>query len=193
LIKLEDGCRRADVLVAIQRYTVSTSPAALNCDDMLRSAVVLAVSSFDLYVHDVFRSEVVYRLQNLVRVERLKIPFESVISNQEKQVMVIDDYIRKENSYKSFVAPDKLAECLRSFVSTPWSLIAEQMGLSDEECKGKLRRIIDLRNRIAHEADINPNYGGAELWPIYVSDVENSIMYVRNISRAIATVVDCAA
>ena len=51
----KDGCDRADKLKSIFKYLKKVAPAALNCDDILRSALVLAVSSFDLFIHDLFR------------------------------------------------------------------------------------------------------------------------------------------
>ena len=106
----KDGCDRADKLKSIFKYLKKVAPAALNCDDILRSALVLAVSSFDLFIHDLFRLEVTHRLGTKREINSLRVPFNVLVCSDQAQIDIIDESIRKENSYKSFVAPDKLAQ-----------------------------------------------------------------------------------
>lgn len=40
-----------------------------------------------------------------------------------------------------------------------------------------------------HEADVNPNYGGVELWPIYSEDVAESVRFLRELGEAISRAV----
>ena len=185
-----DGCDRACALKAIFDLMEATAPAALNCDDILRSALVLSVSSFDLFLHEIFRFEVSHRLTQKKEINSLRIPFNVLISSEHMQIDMIDEAIRKDNSYKSFVAPDKLAECLRIFVEAPWDRIAVSLGEQPSTVKSKLKSVVDLRNRIAHEADVNPTYGGVELWPIYSEDVDSSIIFLRDLGSAVAEVIN---
>nr|WP_294553013.1 HEPN domain-containing protein [uncultured Rhodopila sp.] len=184
------GCDRAEGLRAIYEYMRKTAPAALNCDDILRSALVLAVSSFDLFIHDLFRCEITHRLGAKREVISLRVPFNVLISSEQSQIDMIDASIRKENSYKSFVAPDKLADCLRILVENPWEKIAHFLSDTVHNSKENLKMVVDLRNRIAHEADVNPAFGGVELWPIYSEDVESSIVFLRRLGGSIAMVID---
>lgn len=184
------GCDRAFGMCSIHGYISSVAPAALDCDDILRSALVLAVSSFDLYLHDAFRTEVVHRLTSRKDVPLLNIPFNAAFLDGADQISLVDEYIRKLNSFKSFVAPDKLSECLRYLFENPWEKIALKLQLDKSFCKSKLRRVIDLRNRIAHEADVNPNYGGIELWPIYKQDAEEAITFLKRLGVVISELID---
>jgi hypothetical protein len=186
----KDGCDRADGLKSIFEYLNKVAPAALDCDDILRSALVLAVSSFDLFIHDLFRLEVTHRLDTKREINSLRVPFNVLVSSDHAQIDIIDESIRKENSYKSFVAPDKLAECLRILVDKPWDKIADTLNDTAAICKAKLKSVVDLRNRIVHEADVNPAYGGIELWPIYSLDVEDSIAFLRQLGSSIAEIVN---
>lgn len=185
-----DGCDRADKLKFIFEYLKKVAPSAIDCDDILRSALVLAVSSFDLFIHDLFRLEVTHRLSSKQEINSLRVPFNVLISSDRAQIDIIDESIRKENSYKSFVAPDKLAECLRILVDKPWDKIADDLNDTAAISKAKLRSVVDLRNRIVHEADVNPAYGRIELWPIYCEDVENSIAFLRQLGASIAEIVN---
>jgi hypothetical protein len=190
LNKLYCGCDRAHTLRLIHEHLIKFAPPALDCSDILRASLVMAVSSFDLYMHDIFREEVIHRLKEKRNVFYLRIPFELLIANNDDQIVNIDNTIRTENSFKSFVAPDKLAECLRAFMECPWDQIAIFHGEPAAICKAQLKSIVDLRNRIAHEADINPTYAGIDLWPIYVADVERSVDFLRSLATAIAKAID---
>jgi hypothetical protein len=113
-----------------------------------------------------------------------------LVCSDQAQIDIIDESIRKENSYKSFVAPDKLAQCLRILVDQPWDKIAGALNDTVAISKAKLKSVVDLRNRIVHEADVNPAYGRIELWPIYCEDVEDSIAFVRRLGASIAEIVN---
>ncbi|WP_158812047.1 HEPN domain-containing protein [Beijerinckia sp. L45] len=188
----QSGCTRAEGLCAIFHHLRRTAPAAMDCDDILRSAVVLAVSSFDLFIHDLFRLEVIHRIRTGKKVDIFKVPFNVLLQRDLERIESIEACIREDNSYKSFVAPDKLASCLRPLVNDPWEKISSCLVRTSSVAKAELKRVVDLRNRIAHEADLNPALGGVELWPIYREDVETSVEFLRRLGAAIAKVLDDA-
>lgn len=183
------GCDRADGLCKIYSYIKKTSPAALNCDDILRSAVVLSVSSFDLLIHELVRLDIINRTISRKSIPGLKIPHDTLNVDSARQIHLIDQHLRSENAYKSFVSPDKLADCLRVLIDKPWDSIALHLPESPLFCKSRLKQIVALRNRIAHEADVNPQYGGVSLWPIYCEDVESAISYLRSLGGAVTKAV----
>ncbi|MBD8677909.1 HEPN domain-containing protein [Sphingomonas sp. CFBP 13720] len=185
-----EGCARAAALRSIYEYLKANAPKALNCDDILRSAVILSVSSFDLLVHDIYRTEVLHRLSLNQPVNFLRVSYNTVVATGYTQSALIEQSIRTENSYKSFVAPDKIAEILRHLVEDCWEKIAAHAGTTAKDCKATLKRVVDLRNRIAHEADVNPALGGIELWPIYSDDVGEAIDFLRNLGSSITDVID---
>jgi hypothetical protein len=119
----------------------------------------------------------------------LRVPFNTALSSGSDQAALVDEHIRLENSFKSFVAPDRLADCLRPLVGSIWDGVAAIRGRSIADEKSSLKAIVDLRNRIAHEADVNPALGGIELWPIYDADVEASVDFLRAFGTAVGQVV----
>lgn len=50
--------------------------------------------------------------------------------------------------------------------------------------KARIRLIVDRRNKIAHEADLDPSYPGSR-WPITESDVASSCQFLSQIAEAI--------
>jgi hypothetical protein len=133
--------------------------------------------------------EVIDRLTSSREVATLKIPFNALFLDQPARAVLVEEFIRRDHSFKSFVAPEKLADCLRPLVDGLWEKISVILGMSIDSCKSTLKGVIDLRNRIAHEADVNPAYGGIELWPIYSEDVERSIDFLRSLGAAVAEIV----
>jgi len=188
--KLVHGCDRAEGIRGVFEYMKANSPAALDCSDILRSSVMLAVSAFDLFIHEIYRLEVLDRFDSKKGITLLKVPFGAVIATGAMQIEIIDECVRRENSYKSFVAPDKVADILRILVENPWDKISIEMNTSSHDLKSTLKGVVDLRNRIAHEADVNPAYAGIELWPIYSDDVAASIKFLRALGNGIAAVVE---
>ncbi len=119
----------------------------------------------------------------------MRVPFNTVLLSEAERATLVNESIRVENSFKSFVAPEKLADCLRPLVGSIWEPVAAIRGRPSAEDKASLKAAVDLRNRIAHEADVNPALGGIDLWPIYDSDVEGSVQFLRAFGTAVARVV----
>lgn len=69
----------------------------------------------------------------------------------------LEDEIRQRHSYKSFQQPDSIADAIRLISDKKlWQEVGNIMGRPDKDIKQELKIIIDRRNKIAHEADIDP-------------------------------------
>jgi len=156
-------------------------------DDALRSAYFQAVSSFDFFVHEVSLIEAVHRFQNGITTRNISLPMELMtITDAEDRLNAASAHIRKNNSYRAFVDPAKLAELLSCYCEKPWQKMIDRINegkdaayLSEEQgVKGQLRSIWKRRNQIAHEADVNPTLAGITLWPIDKPDTEMTITFI---------------
>ncbi len=58
------------------------------------------------------------------------------------------------------------------------------MAMSDSDVRDTLNLIIDRRNKIAHEADMDPSYPNSR-WPISENDVEKSVNFIEKLCEAI--------
>jgi len=58
-----------------------------------------------------------------------------------------------------------------------WEEVGKEMGKDTRDVKIGLNLIIDRRNCIAHEADIDPSYPDSR-WPINESMVDESIDFI---------------
>ena len=175
---------RARNLCHINTLLENQVKSLLDTKDMLRSSVVISISAFDYLVHEIFRIETIIRYKKGMNVSRILIPFSVAICQPEDIESAIDEHIRETNSYKSFVNSEKYAEALRCFIEDPWGKISDILNEDTKALKDRLDTIYKWRNRIVHEADINPVLGGIDLWPIEMNDVLTAVNDVEKIGVA---------
>ena len=89
------------------------------------------------------------------------------------------------HGWLSFQHPDKIANAIR-LVSTGdlWQAVALRRNEDVEAMKAQLCAIMDCRNKIAHEAALDPGNPG-ERWPIDRPLVEEAIDFIESTIRAI--------
>lgn len=113
------------------------------------------------------------------------VPFEvAAAATSTKVESLLEAHVCQVNSYKSFVDPKKYSDAMGCFVSNPWDRVAAKLGRDAQSVKQRVRTIYRWRNRIAHEADINPALAGVELWPIDKQDVVEAIHDVEKVGLA---------
>ncbi|MTF40059.1 HEPN domain-containing protein [Cyanobacterium aponinum] len=101
----------------------------------------------------------------------------------------LENEIRERHSYLSFQQPDKIADAVKLISSKKlWKEVANIMGKTDQEIKQQLSLIVDRRNKIAHEADINPTYNLGERWNIDENQVNEAINFLENLVKAIDSI-----
>ena len=89
----------------------------------------------------------------------------------------------------SFQDPVKVADGL-SYIwneGQKWQKIAAVLGLSDDAARTRLKLIIDRRNSIVHEADIDPVSGGK--YSITKVESDDSVDFLRRCGDAIFNLV----
>jgi hypothetical protein len=97
----------------------------------------------------------------------------------------LDNEIRIRHSFSAFQHPDKIADAVRLFSPIQlWNEVGDLLGESPVDVKAQLKLLVERRNKIAHEADVDPTYPGLR-WPIARPDVEQAITLIENIGVAI--------
>lgn len=139
---------------------------ALDLSEILRAQYVLIVSSFDYYIHDIVKEGMLKifegQVQSNSNYEQFSISLNALQSillttdqNQRKQIL--DNEIRKITSKDTYQAPANVEKALGLIdLTSIWSTISPEIGKSAKDIKAELGLIVHRRNKIAHEADINP-------------------------------------
>ena len=163
----------------------------VDLSDLLRAEIVLAASALDYFVHEITVLGMLdcYNGHREVTESFAKFPIPlGMVKNLSTES--IESEIRLKHSYKSFQTPDKIADAIRLFNSTPvWEHVANELGIDQKEIKDKLKLIIDRRNKIVHEADIKPSYL-LEYWEIQQSDAQESVDLIEKIAGSIFTLIE---
>jgi hypothetical protein len=228
---------RALDLVALHNSVKAQSTGALDVSDILRAALVLAVSALDYYVHEVVilgmleihqgrRSEPMpstnttqsafarfqvslgsarqdrltaidigswleAEIQQIYGYEFLQqehtvsdlIPvISSSISNRLNSASWLEDEIRERLGYQSFQQADKIADAIR-YISDKkfWDEVGTKMDKSAKDVKQQLNSIVDRRNKIAHEADIDPTFNLGSRWNIDEVLVAEAVDFIADL------------
>jgi hypothetical protein len=192
LFQANMGFARSMVSTAAALQAQLTS--AVDVTDLLRAALVQGVSAFDHFVHEEVRVRMLI-LSTMPAISwpasfaRFRVSLQSV-----DQAMVgtgptwLENEIRVQHGYLAFQHPDKVADALR-LVSTVelWSAIGMNLGRSASDLKTQLKLIVDRRNKIAHEADMDPTPPRSR-YPISRSIVDGSLDFLEDVAVAIVAV-----
>jgi len=228
-------------LIALHNSVKAQATGALDVSDMLRAALVLAVSALDYYVHEVVtlgmleihrgqRSEPTPSanttqsafsrfkvslggarqerlaaidiaswleteieqthgyafLQQSYTVAALIPAISSSVVNRLNNASGLEDEIRERLGYESFQQPDKIADAIR-YISDKklWDEVANKISRPAKDIKQQLNSIVDRRNKIAHEADIDPTFNIGNRWNIDEVLVGNAVDFIEQIVESI--------
>ena len=172
--------------------------SAVDLTDLLRAQIVMVVSALDHYIHEITRVGML-EVYNGKRPQteaflRFQVTMGGAMTGISKwsENGWFDTEIRKRHGYKSFQHPDNIVKAVRLFSSCElWRSVGLELNLSDQEAKNRLCAIVNRRNQITHEADIDPSYPETgSRWPISSSDVTNALNFIQDICEAIHTVVN---
>jgi len=228
-------------LISIHNSVKAQSTSALDLSDILRAALVLAVSALDYYVHEVVtlgileihrgqRSEpnpppnssqstfsrfqvslggarqerliamdIASWLENEIQqsqgslflqqsytVSALLPAISNSVLNRLNNASWLEDEVRERLGYQSFQQPDKIADAIRLISDKKlWDEVATKLGISAKDVKQQLSAIVDRRNKIAHEADIDPTFGIGSRWYIDEILVNDAVGFIEQVVESI--------
>ncbi|HLE17609.1 MAG TPA: HEPN domain-containing protein [Syntrophales bacterium] len=168
--------------------------SAIDATDLLRAQIVLAVSALDHYIHEVTRLGMI-EVFNGVRTQtnafrRFQVTIDAAMAGLANPGFFwFENEVREKHSYLAFQHPDKIADAIRLFSSCElWPAVASRLGMTVPEVKAHLILIVDRRNKIAHEADLDPTYPGTR-WPISIVDTTNAVDFIEKICKTIHSVI----
>jgi RiboL-PSP-HEPN len=178
-------------------YSVIKAQTTLNLDfsDILRASVVMVVSALDHYIHEITRLGMLEAYSGTRNQTRhflnFSISLDRVIRALPNPTSTawLEEQIRIKNSFQSFQDPDKIADAVRLFSDKQlWKEVGFIIGQPHEDLKLQLKLIIDRRNKIAHEADMDPSFPGQK-WAISEIDVKNIVDFIEQLVETIHQVV----
>ena len=172
---------RVRELIAVHNSLKAQASSVVDLSDMLRAALVLAVSALDYYIHEVVR----IGMLEIHRGQRLEPPafsgFQISLGNARAGINAgqnidswLEDEIRQRHSYKSFQQPNAIADAVRLICDKKlWEEVSINMGSPAKDIKQQLSRIVDRRNKIG------------DRWPIDELLVNEAVDFIEQVVESI--------
>jgi hypothetical protein len=188
---------RCDQLKVLHTYLCAHLTVALSPDELLRAEWVARVSALDLYVHELVAQKMLDIFEG-IRVPsdaflRFTIPGEVLMRIRSARHLfdessAFDLEVRMRLGYSTFQDPEKIAEGIRLISNIElWNEIAVMLGASQvtkaskaKILKRELSLIVERRNKIAHEGDMQPSTPRV-VWPIVRADVDHVTSVISDI------------
>jgi hypothetical protein len=135
----------------------------IDSSELLRAQIVMAVSAFDCYIHDVVRlgmletfngsriastsfSKFTLSINSLQRILNS--------SSKAEQNLFLESEIRSINSSDSFQSPKSIEYALQLInIKNIWTQLSQKLSIPTNDIRDELGLIINRRNKIAHESD----------------------------------------
>lgn len=164
--------------------------AELDRSECYRAAIVLVVSALDHYVHALILEAVEGMLYGArppsQRFATLRVRLADASSNlgSGKWAWVVSE-LREQHSIVTYQRPEKISDGLKWVDDRKqlWVRLGARMHLSAADLKTRLELLVDRRNRIAHEGDLDPTWGTAR--PLTQPDVRDALAFVTELVSSI--------
>jgi hypothetical protein len=197
--------QRSELFAALHGYMANHATAALQPDELLRAEWASRVSALDLYVHELVA-------QNLLQIfegsrptcpgfARLQVSSDALMRIQAattsaERSTAFDLEVRTKLSRITFQYPDDIADGVRLISPCRlWNEVALKLGATattvaadTESLKKRLSLVVDRRNKIVHEGDLQPMVPRTP-WPISRPDISDVAIFINEIVSAIDSIV----
>jgi hypothetical protein len=185
-----ENIQRVKSLGGLFQALSSLTTSAIDATDLLRAQIVLTLSALDCYIHEVTRIGMLEIFDGVRQPTpaylRFRVSSDCIRGGGNTLVRsVFDSEIRSQHAFLSFQHPDKIAEALRLISELElWKVVGKSLSAKPQAVKQQLKLCVDRRNKIAHEADLDPTYPKAR-WPVSVSDVAIVVEFINDLTEAI--------
>lgn len=184
---------RVRTLGGLHSALETLTTTAIDSSDLLRAQIVLTVSALDYFVHEITVIGILDIFNNTRpptdAFKRQKVSGYLLIGASAGSAAHFEEDLRQRHSLLSFQQPDKISDAIRLFSNKSlWIEVGIRLSKNADDIKRQIRLIVERRNKIAHQADIDPSYPGAR-WPISATDTTSAMDFVEEICEAIYDVV----
>lgn len=183
---------RVNGLFHVGRAFEGYALGGVDLSEAFRASLVMAISALDSYIHDLCVEALVEsycgarsRNSAFAEVKVRLTAAELGVPTQSPSWLAGE--LRAQFSRETYQRPDDVAKALR-FVDderNKWARIGNHMALSAHDVKTELGSIVDRRNMIVHEADLDPLWGTVR--PLSVDECERAVAFISDLVNAIET------
>lgn len=194
LAKFSSNIEQAKYLGSLFTKLQTIVTPVLDLSDLLRAEIVFAVSAFDYYIHQLVNQCMLEELEGTREIsngfKNFSLPIERILELKAGSTTWLDDEIKLRHSYKSFQSSRNVNEAIKLIKDlNVWEEVSRILAIDKENIKHTLDLIIDRRNKIAHEADMDPSFPNKR-WAITWSMANDAVKYIVRIAQAIDSTIE---
>lgn len=189
--QFRDNLLRARELGNLAAAVPAITTTVIDISDIWRSQIIFGVSALDHFVHEMARLGIIESAKGSRAKTDAYLRFQTPMATVERALAGdsyedwLSDSIKDRRSWLSFQHPDKIADAIRLISPVKlWEGVGTEVGLSAADVKLHLEVIIERRNKIAHEADMDPANPGFR-WPINDILASDALDFVGRVAEAI--------
>ena len=193
IISFRKNMESIKALHALHKHLCTLLPA-MDLTEILRAEIVLVVSAFDCFIHDIVKYGIIdifkdQRRENS-KYDNICIPISIVkqiltTDKESERNELLEISIKKILSKDSYQSPKSIENALQLISITKiWSSIKDEMHMSPTDITKKLGVIINRRNKIAHESDIK-NHIDISKNEIEREDIDDIINFISSLTESI--------
>jgi len=202
----DDAWLRCDVLAIAYSHTSRSLTGAFKAEEILRAEWVARVSALDLFIHETIAQNMLLIFQKnkptCIGYNKFTLPHRVVDSIRDPSSTPTDAArffnleIRRQLGFLTYQHPKNIAEGIR-FISNIelWNSVALHNGAISKtmqthasNIRNQLEAIVDRRNKIAHEGDMQPSVPRTP-WPINHGQLITVRDFISSLVNAIDAVV----
>lgn len=172
---------------------------AIRLDELLRAELVLAVSAVDCYIHDIVRIGMTRCFSAIGGEPNAYLNFGVSLglakqiaaeTSEPVRLTLVEEEIRRLHGFRTFQNAENISQALALIgVKSIWDKVGVLLSIPSIDVRTRLDIIVDRRNRIAHESDINPTMGIGMKYPIDHPMVQKAVDFLERMVRAIHSTV----
>jgi hypothetical protein len=200
-----DVWQRCAQLETLHTYLGSKVTPAMPLDELLRAEWVARVSALDLYVHELIAQHMLEIFEGTRPVclgfSKFHCSSDTLLrikcaATQADANAAFDLEVRSKLGRVTYQSPDEIADGIRLISGCElWNEIALAKGATDatksasaKSLKKDLSIIVERRNKIVHEGDLQPSIPRTP-WPITRADVSYVATYIEGLVGTIDSIV----
>ncbi len=161
--KFERNIEAVSTLASIYNY-LEGKVHTIDISEILRAQYVLTVSALDFYIHEVIRDGLLKKFDephNCTGLKKISIPLQTVkilldVEDKDERKRILNEKIKSITSEHSYQGPRAIEKALELIdIKKIWAELRKKFREPADIIQKRLALIVNRRNKIAHESDIN--------------------------------------
>ena len=182
------------IIDSIYKY-LESQISAFDISELLRAEYVLIVSALDYYIHGVVREGLIKQFvdADVTKGNTICVPLATVrvlldVTSNDERINILEGQLDEITSKYSYQAPQAIEKALGLLnLKKIWTAIGDVCGLPPGDIRTTLSLIIDRRNMIAHEADID--FTSSIKREITANDIEECMAFIKMLVESLDRII----